>query len=1114
MNKRNKSQIDFFQKAGAMKHLLTFLTFFLLLSVNHLSGQQNYAVNVKTEISDDKMLITYDAPAPDGAKFYDVILMITYNGEKVQVNSVYGDYGSKIPPGNEKSIVWYYKNDFREDISKVKVNLFAYKLSEPQVVFRILSLSNNGYAPCEVKFSNSSSNVNEYRWNFGDPESGMNNLSTEKDPSHIFKNGGTYTIILEGKNSLLDISNTFYQSVEIKKHEPAKADFSFQITGKKAPYEVRFTNLSKNADQLSWNFGDPSAGAKNNTSSKANPSFKYKKAGTYRVTLKAKSSLSGLTDQVDKEVVIAAPSTPVARFVFTLSSESAPAIVVFNNTSTDADSYKWNFGDPGSGNSNTSSDSNPAHTYSNAGKYEVTLIATHEQSGKSSKFSDFVTVAGPPKPPVAGFKIENNNVISPASVIFVNTSTDADSYDWDFGDPSSGEKNYSTEKSPVHTYTLPGKYPVVLKASSSKTGQSNLFTSQVIITEGRKSPVAAFEIENNNETAPATVRFINNSANATSYSWNFGDSPSGSKNISTEKNPSHSYSRAGKYKVTLTVKNETGASHSYSADVVVTEAAKPPLARFTIDNNSVTGPATVGFSNTSENATSFRWDFGDPGSGVNNSSEEKNPKHTFERPGEYIVTLTVLDKNTGKSHQVTGKVNILEPVASPVAEFSFSSGGKYAPVDVIFSNSSRNADKFKWDFGDPASGKNNSSTGPSPVHRFENPGTYMVTLEATSSKTGKTDKTVKEVLISMKYPTFLKTFGNKNSDETGKALLATGPGQYLLLINEGKNSSSLVSINSKEEKFSEKKISGSYFDMVESPGNKGYILAGINEPNDLTISLADKKLNVEKPSVVYNNTNDPGFRFSDLWMTLNGKNEVGIVANLVNNKGEANLWFQKADTNGKPVIARGKTFRYIGLKVATRVIPMSGNGFAITGTWYKDSNSPREIIFGKVNAAGDGVMHLMRSNMDIRGCDLVELENGNFYILSAKEIYGDPVFSEINLKNVDNEITPLNCDVDMPGKTRTADVIKFPPRLLTVPEGFLVMSHVFNGTDSDIALFWMDKSGAILLRKEEIQLPGDQFGTNILRENDGSLIITGAQKKGNDFDAILIKTDPMGKYGD
>lgn len=97
MNKRNKSQIDFFQKAGAMKHLLTFLTFFLLLSVNHLSGQQNYAVNVKTEISDDKMLITYDAPAPDGAKFYDVILMITYNGEKVQVNSVYGDYGSKIP---------------------------------------------------------------------------------------------------------------------------------------------------------------------------------------------------------------------------------------------------------------------------------------------------------------------------------------------------------------------------------------------------------------------------------------------------------------------------------------------------------------------------------------------------------------------------------------------------------------------------------------------------------------------------------------------------------------------------------------------------------------------------------------------------------------------------------------------------------------------------------------------------------------------------------------------------------------------------------------------------------------------------------------------------------
>lgn len=1097
-----------------MKYLLTFLTFFLLLSVNHLSGQQNYAVNVKTEISDDKMLITFDAPARDGAKFYDVILMITHNGKKVEVSSVYGDYGSKITPGSEKSIVWYYKNDFSEDISKVKVNLFAYKLSEPQVVFRILSLSNNGYAPCEVKFSNSSSNVNEYRWNFGDPESGINNLSTEKDPSHIYQNGGTFTITLEGKNSLLGVGNTFYQSVEIKKHEPTKADFSFQVTGNKAPYEVRFSNLSKNADQLSWNFGDPSANAKNNASSKANPSYKYKKAGTYRVTLKAKSSLSGLTDQVDKEVVIAAPSTPVARFVFTLSSEMAPSIAVFKNTSTDADSYKWNFGDPGSGNSNTSSDSDPAHSYSNAGKYEVTLVATHSQTGKSSKFSDVVTVAGPPKPPVAGFKIENNNVIAPASVIFVNTSTDADNYDWDFGDPSSGEKNSSTEKSPVHTYTLPGKYPVVLKASSSKTGQSNLFTDQVIITESRKSPVAAFEIENNNEIAPATVRFVNNSAHATSYSWNFGDSPSGSKNVSTEKNPSHGYSRAGKYKVTLTVKNETGASHSYAAEVVVTEAVKPPLARFTIDNNSVTGPATVGFSNTSENAASFKWDFGDPGSGVKNSSTEKNPKHTFEKPGEYTVTLTALDKSAGKSHQVTGKVNILEPLASPVAEFSFSPGGKYAPVDVTFSNSSKNADQFKWDFGDPASGKNNSSTGTSPVHRFENPGTYRVSLEATSSKTGKTDKTVKEILISVKYPTFLKTFGNKNTDETGKTLLATSPGQYLLLINEGKNSSSLISFDSKEEKFSEKKISGNYFDLVETPDNKGYILAGINEPNDLIISLADKKLNVEKPSILYNNINDPGFRFSDLWMTLNGKNEVGIVANLVNDKGETNLWFQKANTNGKPVIARGKTFRYVGLKAATRVIPMSGNGFAITGSWYKDSKSSREIILGKVNADGEGVMHLMRSKMNIRGCDLVELENGNFYILSARESYGDPLFSEMNLKIVDPEIAPLNCDVDLPGKTRTADVIKFPPRLYAVPDGFIILSHVFNGTDSDISLFWMDKSGALLLRKEEFHLPGDQFGTDILRENDGSLIITGAQTTGNDLDAILIKTDPMGKYGD
>jgi len=93
----------------------------------------NYAANVKTEITEDQMLITYDAVAVDGIPFYDVTLIITYNGEKVQTNSMYGDLGGRIAPGTEKSGVWYYKNDFRSDIQKVIVTVFAHKPLEAPV---------------------------------------------------------------------------------------------------------------------------------------------------------------------------------------------------------------------------------------------------------------------------------------------------------------------------------------------------------------------------------------------------------------------------------------------------------------------------------------------------------------------------------------------------------------------------------------------------------------------------------------------------------------------------------------------------------------------------------------------------------------------------------------------------------------------------------------------------------------------------------------------------------------------------------------------------------------------------------------------------------------------
>jgi PKD repeat protein len=62
--------------------------------------------------------------------------------------------------------------------------------------------------------------------------------------------------------------------------------------------------------------------------------------------------------------------------------------------------------------------------------------------------------------PTAGFSYQaNNNFKIPCNVIFTNLSTNAFSYDWDFGDNHS-----STAKDPSHTYLKAGNFTVILKA--------------------------------------------------------------------------------------------------------------------------------------------------------------------------------------------------------------------------------------------------------------------------------------------------------------------------------------------------------------------------------------------------------------------------------------------------------------------------------------------------------------------------------------------------------------------------------------------------------------------------------------------------------------------------
>ena len=124
------------------------------------------------------------------------------------------------------------------------------------------------------------------------------------------------------------------------------------------------------------------------------------------------------------------------------------------------------------------------------------------------------------------------------------------------------------------------------------------------------------------------VTFTDKSVNGSTYSWNFGD-----QGTSTDKNPTHTYTEGGTFTVTLTVTGEDGTTtDAVSKDVTVTA----PIPVLTAGFTSNAAGLDVTFTNTSENAVSYVWDFGDQG-----TSTDASPTHTYALAGAYVVTLTV-----------------------------------------------------------------------------------------------------------------------------------------------------------------------------------------------------------------------------------------------------------------------------------------------------------------------------------------------------------------------------------------------------------------------------------------------------------------------------------------
>jgi PKD repeat protein len=233
-------------------------------------------------------------------------------------------------------------------------------------------------------------------------------------------------------------------------------------------------------------------------------------------------------------------------------------------------------------------------------------------------------------------------------------------------------------------------------------------------------PAGSFAAYPESGTAPLAVQFLDYTADARAWRWDFGDG-----GLSDLQYPVHVYNRSGLYTVSVTVTDWAGTTTTKTEYHLIRVTAPPtpaptPVADFTANTTTGQAPLVVQFTDGSGKAPyHWWWEFGD-----GSSSTERDPVHTYERTGAYTVNLTVWTALGQATVSKPAYIIVDGDPRVPEANFTMSRTSGAAPLYVRFTDTSTgNPASWRWDFGGTA-----WTTTRNPAVIFRRPGTYPVTL--------------------------------------------------------------------------------------------------------------------------------------------------------------------------------------------------------------------------------------------------------------------------------------------------------------------------------------------------------------------------------------------------
>ncbi len=674
------------------------------------------------------------------------LLLAIFNNTSIDGDSFFWDFGDGTFSTDE-SPIHTYANDGIYSVSMTVSNPCGSDTFIENVEVATLPTADfsatptSGCTPQTVTFTDlSSDNTTGWSWTF---EGGVPATSTAQNPTVTYNTVGVYDVSLIATTAAG--SDEAIKTDYITIVDPATSDFTFVVDGG----DVTFTNNSTNADSYVWEFGN------GDTSMDENPMYTYSTSGTYEVVLSALSACGTVTDTQDVVISLAPVAafstvgdpTDCAEFTLEYTDEST-----FNPTE-----WAWTFegGTPA-----TSSEQNPSVTYSTPGAFDVTLTVTNAQGMNTTSIDDYVVVQGRI---LADFEYANTGL----EVSFENESSAGSiSYVWDFGDGMT-----STNTNPTYTYAAEGIYEVTL--TTTGPCNSDVITQMVNLYT---TPTSAFTSDVVDGCSELTVSYSQSASNnVTDYEWTFeGGTPSSS----TDANPTVVYDAAGTYNVELVVTNPAGSASASEIDYVT--VLDIPIASFVAVNNML----TVTFTNNSDDAESYTWDFGD-----GNTSTDESPTHTYATEGDYIVTLTATNSCGNATSSSTVGANALPSANGSASITAVCEGEEVSFTDM----SSDNVTAWAWTFegATPA-----TSTEQNPVVVYNDEGTFDVSLVVTAAA-GTDEISFSDLIVVTALPVSDFVAVN-NMQEVTFTNNSTGANAYLWDFGDGNTSTDINPIHTYE----------------------------------------------------------------------------------------------------------------------------------------------------------------------------------------------------------------------------------------------------------------------------------------------------------------------------